>query len=108
MTEATQEDTSMLTHLKKYDVTLVYENTTMETLKGEDSNLPTDTHVVTYEVEGETKLDAVRSYKMSDIFDGYYDRGLTVKSIKAGYGKVKPNLWNIKDKEEEGKKDKKK
>ena len=108
MTEATQEDTSMLTHLKKYDVTLIYENTTMETLKGEDSNLPSDVHVVSYEQEGEAKLDAVRAYKMTDIFDGYYDRGLSVKSIKSGYGKVKPNLWNIKDKEEEGKKDKKK
>ena len=106
MTEATKEDTSKLTHLKKYDVVLVFENTTKETLKGEDSNLPTDVHVVTYEEEGETKLDAVRSYKMSDIFDGYYDRGLSVKSIKAGYGKIKPNLWNIQAKEEE-KKDKK-
>ena len=106
MTETTTEDTSKLTHLKKYDVTLVFENTTKETLKGEDSNLPTDVHVVTYEEEGETKLDAVRSYKMSDIFDGYYDRGLSVKSIQAGYGKIKPNLWNIQAKEEE-KKDKK-
>ena len=107
MTETTTEDTSKLTHLKKYDVTLVFENTTIETLKGEDSNLPTDVHVVTYEEEGETKLDAVRSYKMADIFDGYYDRGLSVKSIKAGYGKIKPNLWNIQSKEED-KKDKKK
>ena len=108
MTEATTQETSKLTELKKYDVILLFENTTEETIKGEDSNLPGDTHIVVYDDEGETKLDAVRAYKMVDIFDGYYDRGLKVKRIRAGYGKLNPKQYNPNPEEEEKKKDKKK
>ena len=36
--------------------------------------LPTDIHLVEYEVEGKLYVDAIRAYKMSDIFDGYYDK----------------------------------
>ena len=107
MTETTEtNETSKLTDLKKYDVILMFENTTMETLKGEDSNLPSDVHTVTYVEEGETKLDAVRAYKMVDIFDGYHDRGLKVTKIESGFGKIKPNLFNTQ--KETKKEDKKK
>ena len=64
----------------------------------DDSELPTDIHVVEYIVDGKTYYDAVRSYKMSDIFDIYYDKlkpmGGSVISIKSGYGKIKPKLYN--------------
>ena len=93
MTETTE--TSKLTHLKKYDVYLLFENTTRDTIKGEDSELPSDVHVVTYQEDDETKLDAVRALKMSDIFDGYHDRGLKVTRIESGFGKLRPNLYNI-------------
>ena len=105
MTETTE--VTKLTHLKKYDVVLMFENTTRETLKGEDSNLPSDVHVVSYkEKDGEAKMDAVRAYRMADIFDGYHDRGLRVTKIESGFGRIKPNLFNIN--KETSKEDKKK
>ena len=108
MTNTPITEGSKYTDLKKYDVTLVFENTTLETLKGEDSNLPSDIHVIYYEEEGEAKLDAVRAYKMSDIFDGYYDRKLKVTKIESGFGKIKPNLYNINKDDKDTKKEKKK
>jgi hypothetical protein len=94
------EETTKLTHLKKYDVNLLMENTTEETVRNEQSELPTDVHVVTYKGEdGEQKVDAVRAYRMTDVFDGYYDRGITVLSISSGFGSVRPNLYGNKTKE---------
>ena len=64
----------------------------------DSSVLPTDIHLVEYEVEGKLYVDAIRAYKMSDIFDGYYDKltpmGGTLNSITSGYGTIKPNLYN--------------
>ena len=88
------EETTKLTHLKKYDVSLLMENTTEETVRNEQSELPTDVHVVTYKDDnGEQKVDAVRAYRMTDVFDGYHDRGITVLSISSGFGSVRPNLY---------------
>ena len=65
----------------------------------DQSVLPTDLHLVEYEVEGKLYVDAIRAYKMSDIFDGYYDKlkpmGGTLNSITSGYGTIKPNLYNL-------------
>ena len=65
----------------------------------DQSSLPTDIHLVEYEVEGKLYVDAIRAYKMSDIFDAYYDKlnpmGGTLNSITSGYGTIKPNLYNI-------------
>ena len=85
-----------LTHLKKYDVILMYENTTALEINSESKNLPSDVHLVRYrDGENELKIDAVRSYKMSDIFDGYYDYGVkTIESIESGFGSIKPKLYN--------------
>jgi len=62
-----------------------------------DSELPTDIHLVEYEVDGTLYCDAVRAYKLVDIFDGYYDKlnsiGGTLKAITNGYGKIKPKLY---------------
>ena len=50
---------------------------------------------MTYVEDGVEKVDAVRSYKMVDIFDAYYDFGLTqIKSIVSGFGSIKPKLYN--------------
>lgn len=63
-----------------------------------DSDLPTDIHLVEYEVDGTLYVDMARAYKMVDIFDAYYDKvsslGGTLLSITNGYGKVKPKLFN--------------
>ena len=70
--------------------------------------LPTDIHLVEYEVEGKLYVDAIRAYKMVDIFDAYYDRlklmgSGKITAIKNGYGTVKPKLWNPEKKEKDNK-----
>ena len=62
----------------------------------DDSQLPTDVHIITYKIGDETHFDAVRAYAKVDIFDDYYDklRGKgEIISIKSGYGKIKPKLY---------------
>ncbi|HJL64849.1 MAG TPA: hypothetical protein QGF70_04605 [Candidatus Thalassarchaeaceae archaeon] len=53
--------------------------------------------MIEYMIGADTFVDVVRAYRMSDIFDAYYDKishiGKIV-SIKAGFGKVRPNLYN--------------
>ena len=64
--------------------------------KFDDSQLPTDVHIVTYSVGGETYYDAIRAYSKVDIFDAYYDKlkGIgTIHTIRSGYGKIKPKLY---------------
>ena len=53
----------------------------------DDKELPSDVHIITYELEGTVTYDAVRAYTMVDIFDDYYDLAaysnkLTVKQIR--------------------------
>ena len=62
----------------------------------DDSELPTDVHLIHCSVGGETYFDAVRGYTMVDIFDQYFDRLKDIGkilSIKSGYGKIKPKLY---------------
>ena len=63
----------------------------------DDKGMPTDVHLVRYDLDGTTYCDAVRANKMSDIFDVYYDKitptGGKVIDIKSGYGTIKPKLW---------------
>jgi hypothetical protein len=62
----------------------------------EDKNLPTDVHLVTFTVDGNTQVDAVRAYAMVDVFDDYYDKISDkgkVLNIKSGFGKIKPRLY---------------
>ena len=64
----------------------------------DDTELPTDIHIVEYTIEDKTYYDAVRANKQSDIFDIYYDKtkplGGKVIAIRNGYGKIKPKLYN--------------
>ena len=59
--------------------------------------LPTDVHLVTYQIEGTTIYDLVRAHKMVDIFDPYHDTlkpiNGSVQSIKSGFGKVLPRMF---------------
>jgi hypothetical protein len=60
-------------------------------------DLPSDTHVVMYVVNGKTLYDAVRAYTKVDIFDCYHDKMKTVKGsvidIRSGYGNIRPNMY---------------
>ena len=71
--------------------------------KIDDRSWPSDVHLVTYTIDGNTFYDAVRGYTMVDIFDAYHDKvkkhGKVVK-IESGYGRIRPNLYGkIKDEE---------
>ena len=62
-----------------------------------EPNLPTDIHLVEYEVDGTLYVDSVRAYKKVDIFDAYYDKlsavGGKMISITSGFGRIKPKLF---------------
>ena len=97
---------SKLEFLRKYDVILMFENTTEQTINDESKNLPTDIHLVKFNNDdGSEVIDAVRSYKMCDIFDAYYDYGVkNIHAIVSGFGSIKPKLYNYQSKEDEKKK----
>ena len=90
--------------LSRSEVSIHQENIVPDKL--DETNLPNDIHIVEYEMAGETYYDAVRAYKMVDIFDVYYDKmqgGGKVVRIKSGYGRIKPKFWKpegeVKEKE---------
>jgi hypothetical protein len=70
-----------------------------------DRSKPNDIHLVDYVLNGREYCDAVRSYKMVDIFDGYHDKlkaendGSRVLRITSGHGDTNPKLYNVKKKE---------
>ena len=70
----------------------------------DDTQLPTDVHIITYTKDGERQFD-VRAYTKVDIFDEYYDKlgkDNPIHSIESGYGRIKPKLYGkIKGEEEE-------
>lgn len=84
---------------ERADVNIFILNTTPETIKEMDPELPTDTHIIQYVVDGETSYDAIRAYKKSAIFDLYHDKfkrdniTATIVSISNGYGRIKPKLY---------------
>jgi hypothetical protein len=67
----------------------------------DDTDLPTDVHIVTFTKDGVKQFDIVRAYTKVDIFDVYYDKlgkENPIHSIKSGYGRIKPILFGkIKD-----------
>ena len=95
---------------KKRDVNIFILNTTPEDIKEMDAELPTDTHLIEYVVDGETTYDAIRAYKKSNIFDEYWDKfkrdGITAEviSITNGYGRIKPKLYGYQAQSVESKK----
>ena len=84
------------------DVNIFILNTTPQAIREMDKELPTDTHIIEYVIDGETSYDAVRGYKMSDIFNVYYDKFKRTEQedirpqivkITSGYGVIKPKLY---------------
>ena len=77
----------------------------------QNSKLPTDIHLIDYDHNNQSYTDAVRSYKMSAIFDVYHDKlksmgGGTVTRIRNGFGNIKPIMFNVQNKEDKKSKDK--
>ena len=90
------------TILSLYGVHHLMSETSESELTDLSSDLPTDTHLVTFRTaEGAVSCDAARAYSKGDIFDAYSDSGLTVISIDSGFGVIKPKLYNN---EQKGKK----
>ena len=98
----TEEDRKEASRL---GVSILFSNTSPEALKPQLRELPSDVHLVKYEIEVEhdgmtgmkVQYDAVRAYKRVDIFDCYYARLKAYNgrmlhiSVAGGY--VKPKLW---------------
>ena len=80
--------------LEKRKCMLLMQETSHQELVDLNGDLPTDTHKISgIDPEGQPFCDAVRGYKMADMFDVYYDFGYGIESITSGYGAVKPKLW---------------
>ena len=96
-----------LEEARRREVLIFFHGTSHEEMR-ETKGLPSDLHLVEYELNGETHFDGVRSYKMVNIFDIYYDKlksvGGKVIAIHSGYGTIKPNMFNPDNKKEEKKK----
>ena len=58
-----------------------------------NKSLPTDSYLVTYILEEETKNDIVQSVSQADIFDYYYDLYKNIISIEWTDGKISPRLY---------------
>lgn len=76
---------------KMYGCEIIQEKCSTEELK--NTQLPSDTYIITYYQNGTLFHDLVRG-KRVHIFDMYYDKiGNRIKSINFGYGKINPKLW---------------
>jgi|TARA_B100000085_G_scaffold186371_1_gene170373 hypothetical protein len=62
--------------------------------KDNNSALPYNAYLVQYKAgEEETRWDLAMAYKMSEIFDHYYDKYKNVLAIVQSNGRVAPKLW---------------
>tara|TARA_B100000287_G_scaffold399003_1_gene416894 strand:+ start:72 stop:428 length:357 start_codon:yes stop_codon:yes gene_type:complete len=108
MTEEVKEDKKVLEKPKKsiwssderknipsYGCELMVEDASKEQVN--EKNLPTDTMVVTYMVEGKVHLDLCRGPRVN-IFDLYYDKfgQGSVQGIDWGHGTINPAQWGYK------------
>ena len=78
----------------KKKIQIVEQGITPDTF--DDTQLPSDVHIIRYTLDGKECFDAVRAYSMSDIFDSYYDKlgkDNPIHSIRSGYGRIKPKLF---------------
>ena len=82
------------------DVIILMEQTSELEVQDLAAELPSDLHLVEYTFDGEDHLDGVRAFRKVDIFDFYYDwlsaeeQEFKIKSIRSGYGNIKPRLFN--------------
>lgn len=84
----------LATALEARKCVLLMQETSAQELTDLNGDLPTDVHLVTgIDPEGQPFADAVRGYKMVDMFDVYHDFGYGIESIKSGWGSIKPKLF---------------
>ena len=63
--------------------------------KENNTALPYNAYLVQYKAgENETRWDLTMAYKMSEIFDHYYDKYKSVLAIKQSDGRVAPKMWS--------------
>lgn len=62
-------------------------------IDAQDTSLPLNSYLVTYEDEGVVKFDICIANKRVHIFDYYYDNFSKVIKIEWTNGKVNPKLW---------------
>lgn len=75
--------------LKANQCTLLLEETSENEIRDLEKDLPTDLYLVVTD-QG---VYGVRAWKSSDIFDSFFDEGHQVQEIRAGFGRIKPNLF---------------
>ena len=63
--------------------------------KDNNSALPYNAYLVQYKIgdKEETRWDLAMAYKMSEIFDHYYDKYKSVLAIVQSEWRVTPKLW---------------
>tara|TARA_B100000614_G_scaffold232393_1_gene226985 strand:+ start:945 stop:1211 length:267 start_codon:yes stop_codon:yes gene_type:complete len=63
--------------------------------KDNNTALPYNAYLVQYKAgENETRWDLTMAYKMSEIFDHYYDKYKSVLAIIQSDGRVAPKMWS--------------
>jgi hypothetical protein len=78
-----------------YGCEIIQENCNQDDAK--NSNLPSDSFLVTYVHNYKVHYDIIRSIKISNIFDMYYDKfGKNLQSIEYTQGRINPKVWRFK------------
>jgi len=83
------------TSKSRYGCEILQEKCTKQDAK--NKQLPIDSHLVTYMIDGNIFHDIIRTSKRVNIFDMYYDKfGNCLKSIEWTDGRISPRLWGYK------------
>ena len=83
------------TSRSRYGCEILQERCTRQDAK--NKQLPLDSHLVTYEIDGNVFHDIIKTSRKVGIFDMYYDKfGNCLKSIEWTDGRVSPRLWGYK------------
>ena len=83
------------TSKSRYGCEILHEKCTKQDAK--NKQLPIDSHLVTYMIDGNIFYDIIKTSKRVNIFDMYYDKfGNCLKSIEWTDGRISPRLWGYK------------
>ena len=83
------------TSKSRYGCEILHERCEKQDAK--NKQLPLDSYLVTYVIDGNTLYDIVKTSKRVSVFDMYYDKfGNCLKSIEWTDGRVSPKLWGYK------------
>jgi hypothetical protein len=83
------------TSKSRYGCEILQEKCTKQDAK--NKQLPVDSYLVTYMIDGNIFYDIIRASKTVNIFDMYYDKfGNCLKSMEWTDGRISPRLWGYK------------